>query len=167
MKERLIVGRIVGAHGIRGECSVEVLSEAPERFESGSVLDVEHADFHTLTVRASRSHKQRLLVSFDEINDRNGAESLRGAWLSIDAESAPVLDEGQFYAHQIQGCDVFDEEDRMLGILTAVLENPAHDIWVVRTPSNQEVMVPAVKEFVKHVDAESKRIVLAPIEGMF
>ncbi|HVL90432.1 MAG TPA: ribosome maturation factor RimM [Actinomycetota bacterium] len=165
---RLVVGRIVTAHGIRGECVVDVLSDAPDRFDPGRTVQIDEPDGRRmLTVEAARPHKARLLVLFSEVPDRTAAEALRGRWLTIPAEDAAPLPEGRFYPHQIEGFDVRDEAGAPLGVLESVLEYPAHDIWVVRTPDRREVMVPAVAEFVRGVDPEAKSIVLAPIEGMF
>lgn len=164
MTERLAVGRIAGAHGIRGECVVEVLSDAPERFEAGSVLD---ADEGTLTVTKARPHKGRLLVMFEEVPDRTEAERLRGTLLTIAAGDAVALPEGLYYPHALHGMDVRDEQGAALGALHDVLETPAHDIWVVRTSDGRDVMVPVVDEFVRSVDTDRRIIVLAPIGGMF
>jgi 16S rRNA processing protein RimM len=104
---RLIVGRIVRAHGIRGECVVHVESEAPDRFAPGARLQAEIDDAtRSLTVRATRSHQDRLLVRFAEAPDRNAAEALRGAWLSIPASKAAPAPEGTYYAHEIEGFEV-------------------------------------------------------------
>ncbi len=165
MSERLAVGRISTVHGLRGECVVEVLSETPERFDKGSVLYA--GDSRALTVRSSRPHKARLLVAFDEVPDRSAAESLRGVVLTIDAGEAAPLPDGSYYAHQIEGLVVLDESGTTLGTLGEVLESPAHDIWMIRTPDDREVLVPAVDEFVRSVDLDGGVIVLSPIGGMF
>lgn len=166
---RLVVGRIVTAHGIRGECAVEVLSDTSERFERGSVLGAGDPDgqVSTLTVERARQHQRKLLVKFREVGDRNGAEALRGVLLSIPASEAKAPAEGSYYPHQLEGLRVVDENGGVLGQLQEVLSNPASDIWVVRTPQGKRVMVPAVGEFVRDVDLEGRRIVLAPIGGMF
>lgn len=166
---RLVVGRIVTAHGIRGECAVEVLSDAPERFERGAVLGAgdPDGDVSTLTVEKARQHQKKLLVKFREVPDRNGAEALRGVLLSIPASEAKAPAEGSYYPHQLEGLRVVDEDGGILGQLQEVLSTKANDIWVVRTPQGKRVMVPAVDEFVRAVDLEARRIVLAPIGGMF
>ncbi|MGH2830890.1 MAG: ribosome maturation factor RimM [Actinomycetota bacterium] len=167
-EERLIVGRIVRAHGIHGECVVRVESDAPDRFANGSVLEAETAEgLRRLTVRASRPHQGRLLVRFAQVPDRNDAESLRGAWLTIPAYKAAPAPAGTYYAHQIEGFEVCDAGGALLGTLDAVLESPAHDIWSVRTPDGREVLVPAVGEFIRSVDVDERRIVMSPIGGMF
>lgn len=167
-ERRLVVGRIVTAHGIRGEVVVDVMSDAPGRFDPGTIVQMdEPGGQRTFTIEKSRPHKKRLLVLFAEVPDRTEAERLRGRWLTIPAEDAAPLPDGAFYPHEIQGFAVFDEAGETLGTLANVLEYPAHDIWVVRTADDREVMVPAVKEFIRGVDPAAKTIVLAPIEGMF
>jgi 16S rRNA processing protein RimM len=168
---RLVVGRIVTAHGIVGECAVEVLSDAPERFATGAKLGAgDPADeeaLRTLTIAKARPHQKKLLVKFREVTDRNGAEALRGTLLSIPAAEAIAPEEGTFYPHQLEGMAVVNEAGEPLGSLDDVLSAPASDIWVVRTPDGRRVMVPAVEEFVRDVDLDAGRIVLAPIGGMF
>ncbi|HEX9695636.1 MAG TPA: ribosome maturation factor RimM [Actinomycetota bacterium] len=167
-ERRLVVGRIVTAHGIRGECAVDVMTDAPDRFEAGKSVQIDEPDgMRTLTIAAVRPHKERLLILFEEIPDRTGAEALRGRWLTIPADEAAPLPEGAFYPHQIEGFEVRDEAGTVLGSLASVLEYPAHDIWVVRTADGQDVMVPAVKEFIRDVDPERRTIAIAPIGGMF
>ena len=160
---RLMVGRIVKAHGIRGEVVVYPESDHPQRFAKGSTS---HAGDELFTIEASRPHHTMLLVRFREVADRNGAESLRGTELWIPGEQAAPLPEGSFYPHQLVGASVVTEDGRALGMLVRVDENPAHDLWVVEH-DGREVLVPAVKEFVRSVDVDGKRIVLDPPDGMF
>ena len=75
------VGRVGRAHGVRGELSIVVLSEVPERFEPGATVSLE--DGRTLTVDAARPNRDRLLVRFREVPDRTAAESLQGSLLLV------------------------------------------------------------------------------------
>ncbi len=80
---------MVRPHGIRGEVAVEVRTDDPgQRFAAGSVLDTDPPDAGPLTVVSTRWHSGRLLVTFDGIADRTGAEPLRGVWLTVDSGSA-------------------------------------------------------------------------------
>lgn len=165
---RLVVGRIEKAHGIRGELSVRVFSDVPERFAKGSVLgagDHLRAD-RDLTVESVRAHGERLLVRFAEVADRAAAEALRGLTLTIPAEEAAQLGEWTFYPFQLEGCEVVSVKGSSLGVLRRVEEGPANDYWVVRS-GTQEVLVPAVRAIVKEVDLDARRIVLDPPEGLF
>lgn len=161
--ERLVVGRIAKAHGIRGEVAVEVLTDHADRFAVDSVLQGPNGP---LTVAASRPHQGRLLVLFAEVLDRNTAEALRGEVLTIAGEAAQPLPEGRWYPHQLEGLAVhLAGSGEKVGRFSHVVETPAHDLWVVRTVESREVMVPV--NFVEDVDLDAKRITIAPPEGLF
>ena len=167
--ERLVVGRIIKPHGIHGEVLVEVLSDFPDRFAPGSRVEAGDpvGDRRTpLTVAATRNDRGRNLVSFAEVLDRDAAESLRGALLSIDRREATPLGEGTYYEWQLEGLEVVGEDGRKLGTFARVLEGGGGDLWAVDT-GEEEVLVPAVEEFVRRVDLEQGRIVLHVIPGLF
>jgi 16S rRNA processing protein RimM len=162
--ERLVVGRIAKAHGINGEVAVDVLSDAPDRFGQGARV---FAGDRTLTVATARAHHGRLLVRFEEVPDRNGAEALRGTELTIPAEEAAALDdEWSFYPHQLVGFAVTDEKGETLGTMIRVDESPGADLWVVGA-RGREVLVPAVRDIVVAVDLDARVIVLRPPDGLF
>jgi len=157
--ELLAVGRISKAHGIRGEVSVEALSELSERFAPGSVLALE--DGRTLTVAASRPHQKRLLVKFEEVPDRTAAELLRGRLLLVRSTDAPVLPPDAWWSHELVGCEVVTEEGRALGPVTEVLHHPEQDVWVT-----ERAMIPAVRDLVVEVDTGARRIVIRDLPGL-
>jgi 16S rRNA processing protein RimM len=159
----VVVGRIIKAHGIKGEVMVDVLSDVPGRFAPGA--HVAHGD-RELTVATSRAHQGRMLVRFEGIADRNGAEALRGVELSVDSALSPPPPDGSWYTHQLIGCDVIDEKGVRLGALVRIEETAANDLWVVADGA-REVLVPAVRAIVSSVDVEARRVVLTPPEGLF
>ena len=77
------------------------------------------------------------------------------------------LDEGEYYYHQIVGCQVFDEEGALLGTVKEILAPGANDVWVARTADGKELLIPYIDDVVKQVDVEAKRIVIRPLEGLF
>lgn len=155
-------------HGIRGEVVVEPSTESPDRFARGETLWVGDpvGTPKKLRIAASRAHHGGYILGLDGVRDRTAAETLRGALLSIPVHEARPLQEGRYYPHQIEGFDVVDEEETTLGTLAGVLENPANDLWVVRS-GEREVLVPAVKDIVRSVDLTARRIVLRPVPGLF
>jgi len=162
--ERLVVGRIAKAHGIRGEVAIDLVSDEPARFAPGARVQ---AGDRPLTVAASRPHQGRLLVLFEEVPDRNVAETLMGADLTIPFEEARALeDDWSFYPHQLAGLKVTDESGQELGTMARVEESPASDLWVVRA-QGRDVLVPAVRDIVVRVDLDAGTIVLRPPEGLF
>lgn len=153
----IAVGRITRAHGVRGEVAVEAHTEVPERFAPGSTLLRE--DGSTLTIRSTRPHQGRVLVTFEGVADRTGAEALRDTWLFVPPESLPELPEGSYWPHDLEGCAVVTEAGRELGTLAEVLSAPANDVWAVDGEAGR-VLVPAVRDAVVSVDLAARRVVV-------
>jgi len=173
----VVVGRIGRAHGIKGEVSVEPRTDEPDRrFAVGAVLATEaprggapHGPGRpaALTIRAVRWHQSRLLVTFEEITDRNQAEAARGLVLlaTIDAEEVPE-DPEEFYDHQLVGLRVVTTDGDDVGELAEVAHGSAQDLLVVRTGDGREVLVPFVSALVPVVDVRAGRIEVADRPGL-
>jgi 16S rRNA processing protein RimM len=162
------VGRIGRAHGIRGEVTVEVRTDTPdERFADGVVLATEPAAAGPLTVRTSRWHSGRLLVSFAGVPDRGTAEALRGVRLLAEiGDDEQTGDPEEFYDHQLLGLGVVDVSGAEIGAVTEVIHLPGQDLLSVRVASGAEALVPFVAEIVPDVDIAARRIVIDPPPGL-
>ena len=144
-----------------GEVSVQPLSEVGARFEPGSVLRLK--DDRILRVERSRSHRDRLLVKFEGIEDRDAADALRGTLLLVGADEAPPIEEAdRFWIHQVVGLDVVTEEGRSLGRIREVQGNPANDLWVTEDGH----LIPAVREVVVGVDLAEGRVTVRVMPGL-
>ncbi len=160
----VVVGRIARPHGVRGELAVDVRSDNPDRFADGATLFLENG--RSLTVRSSRSHGGRLLVVFEEVSDRSAAEELRGATLVVLESMLPELPEGEWWPHQLQGCEVVTDSGRALGTLAQVIPNPAGDLWVARDDRGAETLVPTRGGVIVSVDVAGRRIVVRDVPGL-
>jgi 16S rRNA processing protein RimM len=158
------VGRVTRVHGIHGEVSVLPLTEVEGRFEPGSVIAL--GDGRRLTVEEVRPDRGRLLVSFREVPDRTAAEELHGEYLLVDASEVPSAPEGAFWPHQLVGSEVVTDAGRSLGTLVEVIANPANDLWVARSTDGAEVLIPALRDVVVHVDLDARRVTVRPIPGL-
>jgi len=160
----VVVGTIARAHGVRGEVSIDVRSDNPDRFADGATVYLE--DGRALTVRSHRSHGGRLLVSFEGVEDRDAADALRGRALVVPPSMLPALPEGQWWPHQLVGSAVRTEAGRDLGELVDVLPNPANDLWLARDASGRETLLPAVRELIVEVDPAARTIVVRDVAGL-
>lgn len=161
------VGRIGKPHGIRGEVTVEVLTDAPQdRFAAGAVFATEPAGRGPLTVATARWNKEILLLGFEEALDRNQAEALRGTRLVFDTDSELETDDDAWYEHELIGlaARIGSEE---VGKVVALTPMPAQDLLVIKTAAGEEVLVPFVTEIVPEVDIEAGFIRLTPPGGLF
>jgi 16S rRNA processing protein RimM len=154
---------------VRGELSVEVLSDAPERFAPGAELGVGDPDGPvppaSATVRAARLHQGRLLLTLEGVASRDAADRLRGAWLSIPAASARPLGKGEFWPHQLVGLAVVDRRGRERGRVADVVPGAAHDLLAVELPDGGSALVPAVAALVT-VELEAGRVLVDAVPGL-
>jgi 16S rRNA processing protein RimM len=120
---RLEVGRVAKAHGLRGEVVVSLVSDYPElRLAPGSHL---RAGDRELVVEAARPHQDRWLVQFEGVLDRTGAERLAGRSLAAEPVDGPAALRG----HGLVGSRVVEAGSGIeRGLVVAVVANPAHEL---------------------------------------
>ncbi|MFI8994120.1 ribosome maturation factor RimM [Streptomyces sp. NPDC053542] len=165
---QLVVARIGRAHGIKGEVTVEVRTDEPElRLAPGAVLTTEPASVGPLTIETGRVHSGRLLLRFEGVKDRTGAEALRNTLLiaEVDPEELPE-DPEEFYDHQLIDLDVVTEDGVEVGRIIEISHLPYHDLLIVERPDGSQVMIPFVAEIVPEIDLEEQRAVITPPPGL-
>src|SRR4051812_42927808 len=171
---RLVVARIGRAHGIRGEVTVEVRTDAPDqRLGAGAVLHVPDGGRRrelaaagrptSLTVTGSRDHNGTRLLRFAEVPDRSAAEALRDTLLEADVPEDQ--DDDAWYEHELLGLAVVDPGGARLGEVTGLQHMPAQDLLVVRTPLGER-LVPFVRAIVPVVDVAGGLVVVDPPGGL-
>jgi 16S rRNA processing protein RimM len=165
---QLVIGRIVRPHGIRGEVVVEVTTDEPgARFFAGAVLATEPVPAGPLTVEAARPHQGRMIVAFEGVLDRTGAEGLRDVRLCVDSADLPAPeDPDEYHDFQLVGLRAVAESGEALGEVVGVEHGPAADLLVLARPSGGRALVPFVKAIVPSVDLAGGRVVLTPPEGL-
>ena len=158
MHNQIVIGKIVAPHGVRGDIRILPLTEKPEQF-----LDLEYLLLHDgrkLTVKHARFHKRMVLITTEEIKSMNEAELLRDQEVLIKAEDLPELEEGQFYVADLIGLPVFDEEGKQIGTFKDSLSTGSNDVYVITVPGEKDILLPALKIYVKEINLAEKRIVV-------
>ena len=158
MHNQIVIGKIVAPHGVRGDIRILPLTEKPEQF-----LDLEYLLLHDgrkLTVKHARFHKRMVLVTTEEIKSMNEAELLRDQEVLIKAEDLPELEEGQFYVADLIGLPVFDEEGKQIGTFKDSLSTGSNDVSLISVPGEKDIILPALKIYVKEINLAEKRIVV-------
>jgi len=150
----LRVGRVLKAHGVKGAVRVELLTDFPDRFAPGRELLV---GGRRLRVTRSEELDGSMLVVFEGIDDRTGAEPLAGAYVTVPLRDARALPADQYYHFQLVGLTVVDiRQARELGRVAEVLTYAANDVLRV-TDGEHEVLIPMIRSVVRSI---------APAEGM-
>jgi 16S rRNA processing protein RimM len=169
----VVVGRVGKPHGVRGEVTVDVRTDEPERrFADGAVLRAEPPSgsasrLRSLRVTRSRWHQSTLLVTFAELTDRTAAEAARGLVLHarIPVDASPE-DPDEFYDHQLVGLAAYDVDGTLLGEVTGLVHGGAQDLLAVRALDGRATLVPFVKALVPEVDVAGGRVVVADRPGL-
>jgi 16S rRNA processing protein RimM len=149
----LEVGRIVKAHGLRGQVQVDLWSDRVERLTAGVTLQTERGP---LVVVAAAAHQARFIVQFDRIDSREEADRWRGIVLSAPR----ITDDSVIWIDQLFGAEVIDATGAHRGVVVDVEANPASDLMVL----DSGALVPLT--FVTSLDANRRVVVDAP-EGLF
>ncbi len=164
---QLQVARIGKPHGIRGEVTVQVLTDAPgDRFVPGTEFVVEPASAGGLIVESARWNKDILLLAFEGIETRNQAETLRGAKLFIETEELDEDDDEGWYEHELVGLEA-RVGSQVVGKIAALHTLPVQDLLVVETPDGKEILVPFVEQIVPEVNVADGFVLLTPPDGLF
>ncbi len=155
MTDRLEVGRVHKAHGLKGDVVVSLGTDRTERVAPGSVLFVDGVE--RTVARSTTQPPDRWIVGFAGVSGRSEAEALRGAVLSAEPLDA---DEGEYWVHELVGATVLLTDGTEVGRVEAVQDNPAHELLVLDTGD----LVPGV--FVVDGSGLPDRVVIDPPEGL-
>ena len=162
----LAIGRVVRAHGLRGELSVAVLTEFPDRFETMEWVYLGNEfEASPYRVEGYRWHKDNILLTLAGITDRTQAELLRGQLVQIPVEEATPLPEGQYYLYQLIGLQVFTIQGEKLGTISQILETGANDVYVVENDDRQ-ILLPGTPEVVQAIDIARGQMLVNVIDGL-
>lgn len=161
------IGRIVRPHGIRGEVKVTPLTDWPERLKEYSSLYMEKGEGcgKWMEIEKGRVQGNQVVLKISGIDDRKGAESLRGAELKIQGDKITPPPEGSYRIFDLIGLEVTTTAGKRIGSVVDILRMPAQDVYVVDA-DGREVLIPAVKAFIKRVDIQGGEIVIRVIEGL-
>jgi 16S rRNA processing protein RimM len=166
-EDRVVIGRVLRPHGLKGEVVVEVLTDFPERFLEGLRVRLsgpahEAREAHIV---AMRPHRGRVLLTFEGISDVSKAEELRNLDVSVSVADIAPRPPGYVYHWEIEGAEVFDASGRRLGRVAELQDAAGRPLLVVETPRGLRD-VPFAHPIVVSVDVEGKRVVLAPPDGL-
>jgi 16S rRNA processing protein RimM len=163
----VVVARIGKAHGLRGEVTIEVRTDAPqERFVPGARFHTEPGSAGPLELASVRDHNGTLLLGFAGVPDRTAAEGLRGVLLVADTDEA-ADDEDAWYEKDLVGLCVVTVAGEPVGEVVALEPRPNQDLLVVRLVDGREGLVPFVTAIVPEVDVAGGRVVIDPPAGLF
>lgn len=165
MTERVVVGAIAGAYGVRGEVRIKSFCAVPEDIETYSPLtDAEGRAFNLAIIN---SIKNGFSARIAEVATKEDADALKGVELYAGRDQMPSLPDDEFYHADLIGLEVLDTGGAVLGRVKAVQNNGADDLLEVTAPgSSATFFIPFTKAVVPTVDLDAGRIIADPPEGL-
>ncbi|MCK4376695.1 MAG: 16S rRNA processing protein RimM [Actinomycetia bacterium] len=185
-----LIGNITRVKGINGDVTVKLLTDFPKNLKRNTVLYLQEnlSEENKLSIEKIVLSGDIAKIKFVNINNRDRAKELIGSFLYKKSCKSPKLSTNSYWAYQIIGLKVYDEDDNNLGVVEEIWRTKTNDIYVVRsknevdnkdtvvnkvelksrdfTHKKKEYLIPAVKDIVKEVDLKNKKMIVKMIPGM-
>ena len=167
--ERIAVGIIRKAHGVRGEASIEPWTDSADRFvelEAVTLVSPDDALTRELRVESVRAHGERALMKFAGIDTPEEVQTLHNWTVEIPADQARALDEDEYFLHDLLGLTLIDAEGRERGVVTDTYEGGGGILLHVKRADGKEFDVPFAADLCTEIDVAGRRMVVALPEGL-
>ena len=169
MSQRIAVGIIRKAHGVRGEASIEPWTDSADRFEElQSVTLVSPDDKLTreLRVESVRTHGERALMKFAGIDTPEEIQTLHNWTVEIPAEQARALEEDEYFLHDLVGLTLVDGEGRERGVVVDTYEGGGGILLNVKRADGKTFEMPFAADICTEIDVPGRKMVVALPEGL-
>ena len=150
--KRICLGKITGAHGIKGLVKIMPFGEDPYLIEDLSPVFTGETGDKTLSLTLKNPQGSHFLAEVEGVTDRTQAENLKGTELFVPRESLPDIEEdGAYYIEDLIGMDARDDTGQTIGTVLAVHNFGAGDLLEIRQPSGHSFMMPFTDETVGEI----------------
>lgn len=167
MSQPIAVGKVSGAHGIKGQLRFYSYSGNLETLQAMKDIRLLLSDGtikHSSLIKAVR-HGAKILLSLADVHTANDAEKLAGAELIIEQGQLPDLPDDEFYWQDLIGLSVVTDNGEHLGRLSKIMETGANDVYLVEG-AEKEYLIPAISEVVRNIDLCKKVMTVSPLDGL-
>lgn len=156
-----MLGKIVKAHGLRGEIKVVLAGETPENLElPGIHLRFADGRLVPAVLYGCRPVRGGYLFRVKGYSDLDAVTPLIKAEVVIRSDDLPPLDDDEYYHFQLLGLKVRDISGIYLGELVEILPTGFHDVYCIRGETDEELLLPAVSPFIVNIDIAAGSMVV-------
>lgn len=170
MKNYLVIGKIVGVHGIRGEVKILPITDDARRFfdlKSAMLLSDKEKMLRVVQLDSVRLQNSMVICAIKDLTDRDEARKLSGCSLAVDRNQAADLSDGRYFIADLEGVDVYDTQMGSLGIISEVMKSAGSDIIVISRDGKPDLLVPFLKTIVLDVDLPNNKMLVKLPDGLF
>ena len=164
MKDYIKVGKIVNTHGVKGCMKVLALTDDLERFDELDYVYTE-IDNKKRKVKDVWYRKGMVFLELEGIDNMDDAIKLKESFISIEESQLKELPKDTYYIFELEGLEVYSTEGEYIGKIKEVFQTGANDVYEVKNNANT-YYIPAIKDVVKEVNIEAKKVIINVIEGL-
>ena len=167
MQEFLEIGQIVNTFGIKGFVKVNPFTDNINRFDDLKKVYIKNkSQKYELEIEKVKYHKNMVLIKFKGIDKVEDAESLRNSYILVNRKDEKTLNKDTYYIVDLLGLDVYTDEGELLGKLEDIYNTGSNDIYVVKNELGKQILLPAIKDVIKEINIENRKIIVHIINGL-
>lgn len=163
--KRVCLGVISGASGVRGEVKIRPYTSQPEDVASYGAVELEDGET-AFEIEIVRLAKDAVVVKLEGVDDRDGAEALKGTEIFVDRAKLPAEEEDEFYHADLIGLTVEDLGGKALGRVLAIHDFGAGEMLEIGLEGGKVAMMPFTREAVPQILVAEGRIIADPPDGV-
>ncbi len=149
--KKIIIGKFGAAHGVRGDIKIYPLTDFPNRFEE---LKKVYVDDKEIEIISTRYQGNFIVAKIKGINAPEDAVRFTNKLIKINRCDAMPLGEGEYYAFDIVGLTVINQENTVLGEICEILKTGSNDVYVTKTKEGKQLLIPALKKVVTEINLD-------------
>jgi 16S rRNA processing protein RimM len=162
------VGKVIKAHGLKGELCISSYADSPFPFQDLARVYLKVKGKHPKKhgILDSRITAKGVLLTLEFISGRDKAEQWLGAEVWVRSRDVPEAEKEAVRRLELLDMAVYLKNGRHLGSIVSVSNQTGQEVWTIWTPEGQEVLLPAVPEFVLQVDTDNRSVIVDPPPGL-
>ena len=166
MEKYFEIGQIVNTSGLKGVIKVKPFTDDITKFNTLKTIYIQIKDnLKEFEIEKVYFNKNMVFLKLKGIDTVEQAENYRNYYLKIERKEE-TLEENSYYIVDIEGCDVFTEEQRFLGRVIEVFSTGSNDVYVVKDETGKELYLPGIPDCIKKIDLENSKILVNLIKGL-
>jgi len=165
--EFITIGKVVSTQSNKGEVNVLPLTDSTDRFKNLDTVFLRNSNgLTTLNIEKIRIKENAVILKLKDIENIQEAKMIVGSFLEVEREKAVKLPKDTYFVFEIIGLEVYTENNIFLGKVENVISTGSNDVYIVKGKDKNELFIPAIREVVKNVNLENKRITINMVDGL-
>ncbi len=165
--EFITIGKVVSTQSNKGEVKVLPLTDSTDRFNNLDTVFLRNSNSRTtLNIEKIRIKENTVILKLKDIENIQEAKMIVGSFLEVKRENAVKLPKDTYFLFEIIGLEVYDENNIFLGKVENIISTGSNDVYIVKDKNKKELSIPAIREVVKNIDLEKKRITIKMVDGL-